>query len=143
MTRRNTISSLSTLFLGIIFLAGSTGITLIIHSCDVCNKFTVTTGIYLSPDEPEDNCCEAADRHCTPENGTSLESSCCHYNIEKLRLANYSPVFPLTISAPAGRPAVIDLFNNYPVHESIALPHELHNKHGGRHLITCNCQLLS
>ena len=140
---RNFILSLSSALSGLIFLAGSTGITLIIHSCPVCDKYSVSAGIYLSPSEPEDNCCEAADRHCTSEGKTSMESSCCHFTIEKLRITNYAPVIPLLLSAPAEIPCTTDLINNQAVHHSIPVPVNLHNKHGGRYLLTYNCQLIS
>ena len=140
---RNFILSLSSALLGLIFLAGSTGITLIIHNCPVCDKHTVSAGIYLSPEEPDDNCCEAADMHCTSEGKTSMESSCCHFTIEKLRITNYAPVIPLPLSAPAEITYTTDLLNIESIHHSIPVPYNLHNKHGGRYLLTYNCQLKS
>jgi hypothetical protein len=141
--RRNIILSLSSAILGFVFLAGSTGVTLIIHNCPVCGKFSAKSGIFVSPSEPEDHCCQAADKHCASEGSTSVESSCCHFIIKKFKLANYSPEVPLLLSAPAELPETADLFDNYNIHESITLPHDLHNKHGGRLLITYNCQLLA
>ncbi|MFH0841436.1 MAG: hypothetical protein V1903_02325 [Bacteroidota bacterium] len=143
MKSRNLILSLSSAFIGLIFLAGSTGITLIIHNCPVCDKHTVSAGIYLSPEEPEDNCCEAADMHCTSEGNISMESSCCHFTIEKLRITNYAPVIPLLLSALAEIPYTTDLLNNQAIHHSISVPVNLHNKHGGRYLLSFNCQLIS
>jgi len=141
---RNFIMPFSSLLLGIIFLAGSTGITIIIHNCPVCEKHSVHAGLFLSPTEPEDHCCDAADNHCSSGSSTSLESTCCHFKIEKLRLTtSYAPAIPLLLSAPAELPSKIDLQDNYNSCTVIPLLSEIHNKHGGRYLITFNCQLIS
>lgn len=143
MKSRKIILSLFSALVGLIFLAGSTGITLIIHNCPVCDEYSVSAGIYLSPEEPEDNCCEAADMHCTSEGNASVESSCCHFTIEKLRITNYTPVIPQLLSAPAEIPYTIDLLNNLAIHHSIPIPFDLYNKHGGRYMLTYHCQLIS
>lgn len=143
MRTRNFILSLSFLLLGVIFLAGSTGITLIIHNCPVCHQSSAAAGIYLSPEEPEDHCCDAAEKHCASGIRSSMESSCCHFKIEKLRLTDYSPAIPLMIMAPAGMPFSYDLFNSTATDEFILLPHDPHNKHGGRYMLTRYCQFIS
>jgi len=140
---RNIILSLFSVLLGLVFLAGSTGITLIIHNCAVCHDFSAVAGIYLSPEVPEDHCCEAAENHCTSGNETAMENSCCHFRVEKLSITGYAPAIPLIISAPAESPSAVEMFNNKILHEFIPLPPDLHNKHGGRCLLTYNCQFLT
>jgi hypothetical protein len=141
---RKIILSVSSALMALFFLAGTTGITLIIHNCPVCDKYSAHAGIFLSPSEPEDDCCEAAGDNCTSENNTSMESACCHFKIQKLGLTtSYAPAIPLLISAPAEMPLEINLSDNYEINHSIALPLEIHNKHGGRYLLTYNCQLKS
>jgi len=141
---RKIILSLYSALMALFFLAGTTGITLIIHSCPVCDKYSAHAGIFLSPSEPEDDCCEAAGNNCTSESKTSMESSCCHFKIQKLGLTtSYAPAIPLLISAPAEIPSEIDLSDTYEIHHSIPLPLEIHNKHGGRYLLSFNCQLIS
>jgi len=131
-------------FSGLLFLAGSTGITIITHHCDACDDHTNTAGFLLMPSEPEDDCCEAADRHCEPvHNSQSLETGCCHFKIGRLQLTNYTP----TVS-PVVDLQVTDIITEY--HQDIFpaknnkvsffLPY--HNKHGGRALLKHNCQLL-
>lgn len=143
MRSRNIILSFFSVLTALVFLAGTSGITLIIHDCPSCQDHSVRAGILLSPSEPEDHCCEAADMHCTSGQETSLESTCCHFKIEKLRIAGYAPVLPLLISVPADIYITSDLFNNLTDCQNAPLPRDLHNKHGGRHLLTFNCQFIS
>jgi len=132
-----------TLLLGFAFLAGSMGITIIVHNCPACSKFTVNTGIFLSPAEPEDQCCEAAENHCSPDAAITFEGTCCHFKVENIKLASFVPVIPESFSGPWEF-----CFPQYisPVRTTIAAviyPADFHNKHGGRYLVTYNRQLLS
>ena len=130
----------------IVFLAASTGITLISHHCESCDDFSVRAGIFIAPVEPEDDCCEAAD-HCTdrePDNPEGEGFECCHFSIEKLKVTNYAAsgkisAQPLWDSAPM----LLSEYNlNYDSRPE-AITVAVRNKHGGRDIISLHCQLIS
>ncbi|MBN2665644.1 MAG: hypothetical protein JXR67_03980 [Bacteroidales bacterium] len=143
MKSRNIISSLVNPFLGIVFLAGSIGITLIIHDCSACNVYFAHAGIYFSSAEHQDHCCDDADTHCMPENEAAQGRECCNFSIEELKITEYTPAFPVPLSAPAELPARFLLHDPDPVHHPVPVPRDFPDKHGGRFLLTCNCQFLS
>jgi len=140
------ILSLVSVLLSVVFLAGSTGITLIMHNCPSCGDFSVMSGIFLPPAEPEDNCCESADNHCSADisdQSDTFENTSCHFKIEKIKFSNYTPspkfsVSPIADILPAGF-----TLNNYSPVSIIKNTLPVHNKHGGRSIITYNCQYLA
>ena len=126
-----------------VFLAGSTGITVIIHSCHHCNDFSVNTGIFLSPQIPEDHCCESAIAYCASDELQAFVGDCCHFKVERLELVNYAPSEKVTVSTPADIPFTWSLPFVSSHSEETIIPFTIHNKHGGRYLITYNCQYIS
>lgn len=140
--RKSTFSLLSMLT-AIIFLAGSTGITIILHNCQVCDDSYVKAGLLISPVEPVDDCCEAAENNCSPDGSITVEGTCCYFRIENLKLNNYTSSISY-VPVPA-----VDFYlsNNRPLVDFpdpvLIFPGEIHNKHGGRFLITINCQIIS
>ena len=144
MKIRSYILSLSATVVTIFFLAASTGITVIVHDCPVCHDFYVRSGILIEPSEPADNCCEAAETHCSAEKSITVEGTCCHFSINNFRLINFTPSFNNNTHALV---AVLTDNQNlnvikYP-EPPVNIPHEFHNKHGGRYITTYNHQLIS
>lgn len=144
MKIRNYILSLSSAVFAVLFLAASTGITVIIHDCPVCHDFYVRSGILIEPAEPEDDCCEAAETHCSTEKSITVEGTCCHFSISNFRLNNYTP--SIYNNTPA-LIAVLTYNQNLNIFEfpepPANIPEEFHNKHGGRFISTYNHQLIS
>jgi hypothetical protein len=141
---RRYILSLSAVIVSVFFLAASTGITVIVHDCPVCHDFYVRSGILIEPAEPADDCCEAAERHCSTENSITVEGTCCHFDISHLRLINYTP--SVNNNTPALVAVITDNQNIHIIKSPelpVLIPEEFHNKHGGRYITTYNHQLIS
>ena len=144
MRTREAILSFTALLAGIAFLAASNGITLITHICDSCGSFSVTTGVFTAPAEPDDDCCEMQ-THCSDDKVPEAKGiECCHYSIEKLKVTNFaasgritSP--PLWDSAPMTTTAY---HINYSGRKE-TINSQVRNKHGSRNIISLNCQILS
>jgi hypothetical protein len=132
------------ILLGFAFIIGSTGYTIIIHNCTACGDHSVISGIFLSPEEPEDHCCDAAENHCTPDASISFEGACCHFTIESLKVTNnYTPAVPEPVSEPAVLYTVFFIPVNIQDKNSSIIKAGLHNKHGGRYVSILDCQILS
>ena len=144
MKIRRYILSLSAVIVSVFFLAASTGITVIVHDCPVCHDFYVRSGILIEPAEPADDCCEAAENHCSAEKSITVEGTYCHFDISHLRLINYTP--SVNNNTPALVAVITDNQNlniiNSP-EPPANIPVEFHNKHGGRFISTYNHQLIS
>ncbi len=140
---RKLILSFFSALLVVTFLIGSTGITIIIHNCSHCGDISVDAGIFLPPEEPRDHCCEFAENHTIAHKSHSVVGESCHFRIDKLKLANFTPSGKIVVSLPAEAPFI---FNIAPVSHltgNVLVPFTIHNKHGGRYLVTQNCQYLS
>ena len=143
MKNRKAILSLFSLLFGLVFLVGSTGLTVIIHSCHHCGDFSVHSGMFLSPEIPEDDCCESAINHCESHDSPSFVGECCHFKVDRLKLTNYTPSEKVAVSIPAEVPFTYSLPVTFSQSDKAAVPFTIHNKHGGRYLITHNCQFIS
>ena len=97
MKSKSIILSISSALVTLIFLAGSTGVTLINHNCPVCIDFYINSTILISPIEPENHCCEAADTHTVSNDNQTMENGDCNCKIESLKLKNYSPAVPVIV----------------------------------------------
>ena len=137
-------SYLSIVLLSLVFLAGSTGITLILHNCPECGDFSISSGIYLSPSEPEDHCCEHADDHSASHSLYAFSEAGCHFKIDRLILETYTTADPVNFFPVIALPFFISNKEITSVTKEVPTFHlTFHNKHGGRYLITSNCQLLA
>ena len=140
------ISYLSILLLSMVFLGGSTGITVILHECPKCGDFSVNSGIYLATSEPEDHCCEHADNHSNlySHSSESYTGAGCHFKIDRLILETYTTADPVNFFPVIALPFFISNKDITSFTKEAPTFHlTFHNKHGGRHLITFNCQLLA
>lgn len=144
MKRGKIISSLCSVILCLLFLSATTGITVITHHCDACGNYSVKTGLFLPPVEPEDDCCEAADTHCENEASLALETAgCCHFQIDKLKLSGFTSNIPVPFFGPEVTiPFLLNILPEESTTDLALHPLSVYNKHGGRYLITYNCQLL-
>jgi hypothetical protein len=131
------------ILLGFAFFIGSTGFTMVIHNCTACGDHYVISGIFLSPEELEDHCCEAAENHCTPDVSISFEGACCHFTIENLKLTNFTHAVSEPVSEPAALFTLITIPCKCLDQPLITLKSDLHNKHGGRYISILDCQILS
>jgi len=140
---RKTILYIFAFLLGLTFLIGSTGITVIIHSCSHCGNTSVHAGMFLSPEIPEDHCCELAINHCISHDSQSIMGECCHFRFDRLKLANYAPSEKVMVSMPADVPFTYSIPKVSLLTDQVIVPFTIHNKHGGRYLVTYNCQYIS
>ena len=143
MKKKKFIFPLLSVLIAVIFLAGSTGLTIIMHTCPACEDFYAKTDLFISPVEPEDDCCDAAENNCSSDGSITVEGTCCHFSIENIKLNNYTAsvhYIPVLMAEYSGHYSL-------PLTESpaasITFPGKIHNKHGGRYLITYNCQIIS
>jgi len=141
---RSYILTLFSVIVSVFFLAASTGITVLIHDCPVCHDFYVRSGIFITHAEPEDDCCEAAENHCSAESSITIEGTCCHFSISNLRLDNYSPSFNNITPALIAELIHTETFSRFGFPDPpVIILQEFHNKHGGRFISTYNHQLIS
>lgn len=126
-----------------VFLIGSTGITVIFHSCHHCGDFSVKSGIYLSPEIPDDNCCEASVEHHHSEGMQTFDGNCCHFKVDRMKLATYTPSEKILHVIPAEMPFVYTIPRITIFAGADSDSFDFHNKHGGKFMITAMCQLLS
>lgn len=143
MSSRKLILLFSSALLSAIFLIGSTGITVIMHNCSHCGDRSVDAGLFLPPEEPEDHCCEFAENHSMVNHSHSLVGESCHFRIDKLKLANFAPSGKIVVSLPAEAPFILSIALVSQLTGDVLVPFTIHNKHGGRYLVTQNCQYLS
>ncbi|MCU0455564.1 MAG: hypothetical protein MUE74_04605 [Bacteroidales bacterium] len=143
MKKGNTIQLILALILGFSFLMGSTGLTVILHSCHHCGDLSVETGIFLPPEEPEDHCCGFADSHGNESGVHAFVGEYCHFKVDRMKLTNYAPSGKITIELPFIIPFTYSLPRSEAVSEAYTNSGLIHNKHGGRSMITSMCQFLS
>lgn len=139
----NVIPALLSVLLGLLFLAGSTGITVITHSCAHCDDHSIKAGILVPPVAPDDDCCEFATVEDNTEKTCSLEGECCHFRIDRLKLVNYAHPDKTDVPAPEKAPYQTITFRYLPIPGPLRTDFAIHNKHGGRFLVTSHCQLIS
>lgn len=132
---------LSTALLTVVLL-GSGGITLIIHSCEMCNTSTVETLSIIHPQADYVACCSTP-MEKTAQEGNSFSASCCKNKTEQFKLPNYVK------SEKAGQPFLSHSFFIVPFvfipeyTAQIFKPRDILNKYGGRKIVTSNCQFIS
>jgi len=138
------ISPLLAAILLIFILAGSSGFTLIRHTCNHCNIIKVTATIGgLSQD-----CCscsheEEDTRHCHEEDGFTFDNDCCTHETEQfltdviVRTEVQTEIIPHFIAA------VIVAVVHYDFDNDHFVPLKNATSHHGRELTTLHCQIIS
>lgn len=143
MNNGNIIQSFLALTLGFSFLMGSTGLTVILHSCHHCGDLSVKAGVFLVPEAPEDHCCEYADIQDHSPGVHAFIGENCHFRIDRVKLANYAPSGKVIIDHPSEIPFNYSVQPSEVVHKTYANTIIIHNKHGGRSMLASMCQFLS
>lgn len=130
---------------GLLFVTASTGINILIHDCLRCGELKVETSFLTPQASHKDDCCHSAEESSSKNRTTSFETTSCVLKVEKLKLANYTTPNPVILTLPAEQ-----AFNHTTPGVTPALQEKyimhffpVYNKHGGRILVTLNCQLLS
>jgi hypothetical protein len=68
---------------------------------------------------------------------------CCHFKVDRLKLANYTSSEKVLAANPVEVHFTYQVPRFLQLSEAIFDPFAIHNKHGGRYTITQNCQYLS
>lgn len=136
------ILSAISILLVIVFLLGSSGAVVVFHSCNAHGK-EVHADLFVHNHSLNGDCCYST-TSCTPvpENTVSIDNNCCTFTVEKFNLTNFNPSVQLKIHSESqiitfSHPAQI-----YELPEKPYLALFFHNKHGGRDVLTSNCQLI-
>jgi len=130
-----------TALISILFLIGTTGITVIVRNCDCCGP-SVETGIFEQVAPAESSCCSDTDSQPIKPAEKSLESKCCTYLTENLKLNNYILSEKITLNISFDIQPTAYISTTYEVPSVYLKPLSYHNKHGGRDMVISNCQYL-
>lgn len=138
MKIRRIILSLLTVVLVAAILIGSTGFTIVIKSCH-------SSGISASTDllKTTDSCCTSETSDCPVDPTESMGSVCCTFETAKMSLPAYVLTINTSLVSPAEIQSATDIFPAPSIQELKIYPeYIIHNKHGGRFILTSNCQFL-
>jgi len=132
------ISSLLAVALTTAILIGSTGFTVIIRNCHV-------SGVSVSTDllKTTDSCCSTETRDCNSDSSERMGSVCCTFETGKMALPNYVQTENIAFISLAEIQPVAEILFAPEIQEQKIFPaYIIHNKHGGRYILTSNCQFL-
>ena len=130
-----------TALLSVLFLIGTTGITVIVRNCNCCGP-SVETGLFEQVAPVESSCCGDMDAKPFNTAEKSLESKCCTIATESLKLDNYIYSQKITFNGGYDIQAPLTISTTYNVPTEYLKALSYHNKHGGRDLVITNCQYL-
>lgn len=130
--------------LAALILAGTTGITVVTHHCNMSGSNSVKTGFLLPATEEEQCCCSNTETGNDNTSAFTADRNCCNTSYEQLKLTNFSikAFFQqelVAVKAPLNHPAAENHISQ--VTCQYHLP--VQNKYGGRYILNLNCQLLS
>jgi len=139
--KRSIINKIVSSLLVISVLIGGTGLTVVIHTCSSCG-ISINTHIFESLSSSDDACCGTSEAVCSTDTTESMDSGCCTYVTEKLKLTNLIQTAKISFTAIA----VLNPFYILPsapeLKENSIQPIFVHNKHGGQEVCISNRQLL-
>jgi len=138
---KKVVSPVFTALLSVLFLIGTTGITVIVRNCNCCGA-SVETGLFEQVAPVESSCCGDMDSQPFKSAENSLESTCCIYVTENLKLNNYISSEKITINVSSDIQPPVYLSTTYEVPTVYLKTLSYHNKHGGRDMVISNCQYL-
>jgi len=135
------LSAISALLV-IVFLMGSSGAVVVFHSCKAHGK-VIHADLFMHNHSLNSHCCYSS-TSCTPvpENTVSIDNNCCTFKVEKFNLTNFNPSVQLKINSESQIISFCHPVYIYELQEKPYLPLIFHNKHGGRDVLTSNCQLI-
>jgi hypothetical protein len=135
---KRVISSLLSAVLATAILIGSTGFTVIIKKCHA-------SGISASTDllKTADSCCGTETSDGDSDSSDRMGSVCCTFETGKMVLPNFVKTENITFISLAEIQPVTDILSVPEIQEQKIFPTLIiHNKHGGRFILTSNCQFL-
>ncbi|HAM10231.1 MAG TPA: hypothetical protein DDY34_11935 [Bacteroidales bacterium] len=141
MKGSRTILSITSGFLIILLMIGSTGAVIVKHTCISCGLSDLHTEIFSSVHTQHSCDCEKDKSSCHNHEEEALQNNCCTFISEKLSLKEYNQTTPVNLSVvliPAS-PAQFLSYDDPP--EKPSSTFEIRNKHGGRDILRSNCQL--
>lgn len=141
MKRRSIINRIVSFLLVISVLVGGTGLTVVIHTCNSCG-ISINTHLFETLSSADDSCCGPADAVCSTESSESMNSACCTFVTEKLKLTNYTNTAKISYSYIAVLRPFYFLPSTPELKEITTQPIFVHNKHGGQEVCISNRQLL-
>ncbi len=130
-----------TALMSILFLIGTTGITVIVRSCSCCGP-SVETGLFEQAAPLESSCCGNMDSEPSIPVSESLDSKCCTYVTQNLKLNNYLTSEKVTFNVSCDFNSPVYFITAYEAPSVWLKPLSYHNKHGGRDMVISNCQYL-
>ena len=141
---KNTSKILSaiSILLVIVFLMGSSGAILVFHSCNAHGK-EIHADLFVHNHSLNSDCCHNT-TSCTPvsESNVSIDNNCCTFKVEKFKLTNFNPSVQLKINTESQIITFCHPVHIYDLPEKPYLALFFHNKHGGRDVLTSNCQFI-
>ena len=141
MESRKTILSITSGFLIILMMIGSTGAVIVKHTCISCGLSDFHTEFYSTAHINHACDCEEDESSCSTHEEEAMESGCCTFVSEKLSLSEYNKSTLINISVVL--PVIsCQYLSPDEQQEKPSYPVEIQNKHGGRDVLLANCQLI-
>lgn len=141
MKKRSIIYRIVSSLLVLSVLIGGTGLTVVIHTCNSCGT-SINTHLFESLSSSDDACCSPEEAVCSTETSESMDSSCCTFITEKLKITNLIQTAKISYTAIAVLNPFYILPSTPELKESSIQPIFVHNKHGGQEVCISNRQLL-
>lgn len=145
MRKRKIITSVLVVLGGLLFITANTGINILIHDCLRCGEHKVETSFLTPQANHKDDCCHNPEESSSGNRATSFEATSCVLKVEKLKLTNYTTPNQVKLNFTADQAFIhITAGITPPLQENYIMHFfPVYNKHGGRNLVTLNCQLIS
>ena len=144
MNLKLTVYKLLSSLLVIVLLAGTTGITIISHHCNMSGNHSVSAGLFIHLSDSSSDCCKSAGNNCEDHSGKVSKTPCCNYKIQQVKISGFQIKFDNTKVLIAEElfqaPSFFKVSGNSHEVSSIL---QIQNKSGGRQIITFDCQLKS
>ena len=142
MKRRNSIYSVTSVFLIILLMIGSTGAVIVKHTCATCGLSDFHTEFFSSVHTDHSCNCSEGVSSCHNHDENAIESDCCTFVSEKLSLSDYNKSTLINISVVELPVLTCQYLSSDVQQEKPSFPVQIHNKHGGRDVLISNCQLI-
>ncbi|MBA4321524.1 MAG: hypothetical protein C0408_01780 [Odoribacter sp.] len=143
MKPRKYISGLLSFILSVALLSGSTGFTIIKHSCKSHSDFSISSESLFTSSKNTVNCCNISEKPVPAETHKLAGKGCCDYKVKQFSINNFLPSQPEYFTSVL----TFRYNNDILVPDGLLVkntkPVEIFNKHGGRYITISNCQFLS
>ena len=142
MESRKTILSITSGFLIILMMIGSTGAVIVKHTCISCGLSDIHTEFYSEIHSSHACDCEEDASSCDNHEEEAMEAGCCTFTSEKLSLSEYNKSTLINISDVLLPVLSCQYLSSDVQQEKPSYPVEIHIKHGGRDVLLSHCQLI-